>query len=156
MTRTIWRCGLAVWALMAIVVGNAAAQDDAAGLFGPDMVHGLVGAAPLLTDYHDRLASQVAEPGDYRRVVSVSAIAVQLDEVADYVPDVVDGRGAGLMSGELHRAPRLRPRRLGFGSRPLAARGDPVLGAQQVKEHGQQVAKLASIDHAVNHPVDKV
>ena len=44
MTRTIWRCGLAVWALMAIVVGNAAAQDDAGALFGPDMVHGLVGA----------------------------------------------------------------------------------------------------------------
>lgn len=44
MTRTVWRYGLAVWAIMMAAVGTAAAQDVEGGLFGAEMVHGLVGA----------------------------------------------------------------------------------------------------------------
>ncbi len=44
MTRTIRRCALAVSALMVMVAGTAAAQETDGGLFGPDMVHGLVAA----------------------------------------------------------------------------------------------------------------
>ena len=45
MTRKVWRYGLAVWAIMMMVVGTAAAQDvESSGLFGADLLHGLVAA----------------------------------------------------------------------------------------------------------------
>ena len=71
-------------------------------------MHILVGvAAFLVADHHDCPTAESAEAGDDRRVVTVVAVAVQLEPVVDQPLNVVEGVRPVWLPCELDRMPDL-------------------------------------------------
>jgi hypothetical protein len=62
--------------------------------------------APLLTDYDNGLTCKLAHSTHDCRIVSANAVAMYLNEIAEYPTHVVNRRRARLMTRKLHRVPR--------------------------------------------------
>jgi hypothetical protein len=57
-------------------------------------------------DHHHRLPVEPRPPGDDRAVVAEEAVAVELDEVGEGEPEVVEGEGAPARARDLHALQR--------------------------------------------------
>ena len=71
-------------------------------------------ASLLVADEHDGTPVELPEPGDERRVVGATAIAVELEEVVEDPLDVVEGVRTIDVASELDRLPDLLRGRIGL------------------------------------------
>src|SRR5207245_10174012 len=71
-------------------------------------------AAALVSDHHQRLATEAGQAADNRRIISKATVSVQLDELGAQTLNVVKRVGPGSVAGDPDRVP---------GPPPLVAQG---------------------------------